>query len=134
MEPAEVIRRMQERIDREPREDVGLFWSATGFLMGLRYRREEIKGLLRGVRGMKESSFYQMILEEGEAKGLARGKVEEARRILFRQGKRRFGPPDPETVAVIESIGQSERIEVLLDRLLDVSNRQELLASSPEGE
>ena len=142
MEPAEVIRRMQERVDAGSREDVGLFWSATGILMGLRYRREEIRELLRGVRAMKESVFYQMILEEGEARGEARGvakgeaqgKLEEARRIVLRQGQRRFGPPDPGTLATIESIESVERLESLLDRVLDVSNWEELLADSPDGE
>ena len=66
-------------------------------------------------------------------KELAQGKVEEARRILFRQGQRRFGPPDQATVDAIESIGLTERIEGLLDRLLEVSNWEELLAVPPEG-
>ena len=133
MEPAEVIRRMEERVDRESRGDAGLLWSATGILMGLRYRREEIQELLRGVRAMKESVFYQMILEEGEARGeargVAKGEVNEARRILLRQGQRRFGPPDPITVAMIESIDRSERLEGLLDRVLDASSWENLLAS-----
>ena len=133
MEPAEVIRRMEERVDRESRGDAGLFWSATGILMGLRYRREEIQELLRGVRAMKESVFYQMILEEGEAKGEAKGKLEgkleEARRIVRQLGQRRFGPPDPGTVATIEAIESIERLESLLDRVLDVSNWENLLAS-----
>jgi hypothetical protein len=138
MEPEEVIRRMEERIDREPREDAGKLWSATGILMGLQYHREEVAWLLRGVRGMKESSFYQMILEEGEAKGVAKGEakgqLKEARRILLRQGERRFGPPDQGTLASLESIGQTERIEELLDRLLDVSSWEELLSPPTEGE
>ena len=74
MEPPELIRQMQERVDRETEVDAGRFWLATAILMGLRrYRPEEIINLLRGVRGMKESSFYQMILEEGRAGGLADG-------------------------------------------------------------
>ena len=114
LEPEEVIRRMRERVDREVREDAGLFWSATGILMGLRYPSEEVVQLLRGVRGMKESSFYKMILKEGEAdglaKGVAQGKVEEARRILFIIGRDRWGEPDPRVVEAIESLndlGQS---------------------------
>ena len=56
--------------------------------------------LLGGVRAMKESSTYQAILEEGaklgEARGEAKGKVEEAKAILLRQGSRRFGSPQAE--------------------------------------
>jgi predicted transposase YdaD len=138
MAPAEVIRRMQERIDREPREDAGLFWSATGILMGLRYRREEIKELLRGVRGMKESSFYQMILEEGEALGVARGeargKVEEAKRILLIIGRDRWGEPEPRLVEMIESFDDLGRVEALVKRTSRASGWQELLSLPQEGE
>jgi len=142
MEPAEVIRRMQERIDPQPRETAGLFWSATGILMGLRYARNEILELLRGVRGMKESTFYQMILEEGEAKGEARGearglargeaqgKMEEARRILFQLGKRRFGEPDPATVAAIESLSTVDEIKFLINRRDDVFSWAELFTQA----
>ena len=83
---------------------------------------------------MKESVFYQMILEEGEARGVAKGEVNEARRVLLRQGCRRFGPSEPDIVATIEAIGSIERLEGLLDRILDVSGWEELLADSPEGE
>jgi predicted transposase YdaD len=135
LEPPEVIRQMQERVDRETKVDAGRFWLATGILMGLRrYSPEEIIDLLKGVRGMRESSFYQMILEEGEAKGVAKGKVEEARRILLRQGQHRFGLADQATVDAIDSIDLIEGIEGLLDRLLDVSSWEELLAVPPEGE
>jgi predicted transposase YdaD len=141
MKPAEVIRRMSERIDREPRQDAGMFWSATGILMGLRYRPQEIKELLRGVRDMKESSFYQMILDEGRAEGVAKGVAEglaqgatrEARRILLRQGERRYGPPGAETVAAIERMAGVEVIEALIDRVAEASSWEELLATSPTG-
>jgi hypothetical protein len=46
LKPAEVIRRMRERIDREPLQDARMFWSATGILMGLRYQPQEILDLL----------------------------------------------------------------------------------------
>jgi predicted transposase YdaD len=138
MEPAEVIRRMEERIDREPRGDAGLFWSATGILMGLRFRPEEITKLLRGARGMKDSSFYQMILEEGEAKGVAkgeaRGKVEEARRILLIIGRDRWGEPDPRVVEAIESLDDLERVETLVKQSYRASGWEVLLPSPPVGE
>ncbi len=51
--------------------------------MGLRYAPSLARQLLQGVRNMRESATYQAILEEGEAIGEARGKVEEARDVLF---------------------------------------------------
>jgi predicted transposase YdaD len=50
--------------------------------MGLRYERAVIQKLLQGVLTMKESVTYQAIIEEGEAKGEAKGKTEEARKLL----------------------------------------------------
>ncbi len=146
MEPEEVIRQMEERIDREPGVDAGMFWTATGILMGLRYVREEVAWLLRGVRGMKESSFYQMILEEGEALGVAKGvaqgvaqgkiegKIEEAKRILLILGRDRWGEPDPGVVEAIESLGDLGRVEVLVKRSYRASSWEELLAESPTGD
>jgi predicted transposase YdaD len=134
MDPVEVVRRMQERIDREPKEEAALLWSASAILMGLRFGREEITKLLRGVRGMKESVYYQMILEEGEVKGEAKGGIKEARRILLRQGQRRFGLPDQAMVATIESTDSIDHLEGWLDRVLEVSSWEELLASLPQEE
>src|SRR5579871_2239564 len=80
----EVIMRMEYRIDTETEPgERGSLWTAAYLLMGLRYERRLIHRLLKGVRGMKESTTYQEILEEGEAKGIEkgieRGKTAEAR-------------------------------------------------------
>jgi predicted transposase YdaD len=87
---------------------------------------------------MKESSFYQMILEEGRAegkvKGIAKGEVDEARRILLRLGQKRLGPPDPPTIEKIEGVERVERIESMIEGLPDVASWEELLASAPESE
>jgi predicted transposase YdaD len=83
---------------------------------------------------MKESVFYQMVLEEGEAKGEKRWKVEEARRILLQMGERRFGPPNPALVATIEATDSIDRLEKWLFRLFDVSSWEELLAEPQAGE
>jgi predicted transposase YdaD len=134
----EVLRRMGERFDRESNITSGLLWSATGILMGLRLPSARIKELLKGVRNMKESSFYQMILAEGraegEAKGEAKGKVDEARRILLRLGEKRFGPPEPSTLELIEEIAEVERIESMIEGLPGVESWEELLASLPGSE
>jgi len=75
---------------------------------------------------MKESATYQSIVEEGEAKGRA----EEARKILLRQGGRRFGAPDARTQGAIEAITSVEQLEALLDRVLEVENWTDLLATA----
>ena len=52
--------------------DAGIFWTATLLLLGLRFKRDTVLDLLKGVHGLKESDTYMMILEEGEARGEAR--------------------------------------------------------------
>jgi hypothetical protein len=74
---------------------------------------------------MEESSTYQRIL----SKGVDRGRRDEARRILLRQGRIKFGEPDPSVRALIEGIDQLERLENLGDRLLWVTSWQELLVN-----
>ena len=103
--------------------------------------------LFQLVRGLKESSTYQAILEKdarrtregtrrraregtrrraakkGRAEGLA-----EAIKMLIKIGTKRFGPPDPAVLERIEAITDLERIEALSDRLLEVASWDELLA------
>jgi len=122
-----VVRRMDNRIQAEaaPREAATL-WAATYLLMGLRYPPGMAEQLLRGVRDMRESSTYQAILTEGRVEG----RVEEARTMLLRQGRKRFGPPDPHVQTALERIDNRERLEELGERLLDVFTWNELLADA----
>ena len=126
-----VIRRMQERLDREaPPEISGRLWTSTYVLMGLLYEKEIVSHLLRGVRGMKESVTYQAILEEGEAKGEAKGEANAVRRLLVHLGTIRFGPPPPKVVEAIEAISGTRKLEAMAERLIGVSNWQELMEES----
>ena len=72
---------------------------------------------------MKESTTYQAILEEGEAIGEAR----EARKLLLRQGEKRFGEPSAQTQAAIEAVSSLEQLEIMAVRLLEAENWAELL-------
>ncbi|HEY3244011.1 MAG TPA: hypothetical protein VGM03_11750 [Phycisphaerae bacterium] len=140
-EASQVIRRMGERIAREASPgEAGIIWTTTYLLMGLRYQRGLIDKLLRGVRGMRESTTYREIFEEGESVGLSRGlskgeavglskgELAEARRLLLLVGGKHFGPPDPQTVAAIQAVNSLERLETLHARILDAASWQELLA------
>jgi hypothetical protein len=69
---------------------------------------------------MKESVTYQEIVVEGE--------IRQAQKTLLNQGRERFGEPGEQTVNVIRSITDVERLDKLLSRLLHVSGWQELLS------
>jgi predicted transposase YdaD len=119
-----VLRRIDEQLTREARpEDAAKLWAATFVLTGLRLTRAEALALFQGVHGMKESTTYQYILDEGRAEGAVR----EARKILLRQGQRRFGPPSDAISAALAAITDLERLERMSDRILEIASWQELL-------
>ncbi|MGO9597570.1 MAG: Rpn family recombination-promoting nuclease/putative transposase [Isosphaeraceae bacterium] len=125
-----VIQAMQLRLEREAtKSEAQTLWMATYLLMGLKYSDELIDRLLEGVQIMKESVTYQKILREG----LAEGRAEEAKKILRRQGSKRFGKPDPWVDAAIDSTSDLERLEQLVDRILDVQSWDELLDEQVNG-
>ncbi len=119
----ELVRKMGDRINPLPPARAGKLWLASYLLMGLRYPDELTERLFEGVHTVKESTTYQKILRDGKAEGLiegrAEGHIEEARRIVLRQGTRRFGKPDATVLAALEAIGDVDRFEVLTDRILD---------------
>ncbi len=121
-----VIRRMDERIRAEATADeAGTLWTAADVLMGLRYPRQLVAQLLRGVHGMNESVTYQAIVEEGVVKGEVKGML----RNLLQLGRRRFGEPNPDTEAALRGIADPERLARIVDAVLDVSSWGELLAT-----
>jgi predicted transposase YdaD len=146
---SEVLQAISERLIKEASPDqAATLWNATRILMGLRYKEEQIDAIFEGVpamlfgiHGIEESSVYQGIFRKGETKGiaeglaegladgLAKGAVLKARKILLHQGSKKLGPPDERIAAEIASLDDVDRLDDLLDRVLDVSTWDELLAS-----
>lgn len=119
-----IVKQMQRRIAAEvDRPAAATLWTTTFLLLGLNHPAEFAQTLLQGVSEMKESSTYQFIVEEG----LEKGRTEEARAILLRQGRKQFGDPGQDEIAQLEAIHDLARLEALADRILDVSSWQELL-------
>jgi predicted transposase YdaD len=128
-----VIGRMCERVAREATPEVGReLLAASKILLGLHHPESVVNPLFEGVLNMRESSVYQAILAEGEAKGKAEGKVEgraeEAKKILLQLGQTLFGPPDKSTRSTLERLTDLHRLEQLTARVLQVESWQELLA------
>jgi predicted transposase YdaD len=116
-----VIGRIEERLRQEaPPEEADKLRTATFVLLGLRYSPQVVEQLFRGVTSMEESSTYQYIVAKGE--------LREAKKILLRQGQRRFGPPDQQTITAIDALDDLKHLEELTDRVHEVSSWQELLA------
>jgi hypothetical protein len=120
--------RMAERINAEPKPRTAMLWTATYFLMGIRYPEEFVFRFLEGVQNMRESTTYQAVLREGRDEG----RVEGEQRLLIRLGTKRFGEPDAATIAAIEAIQDIDRLEALGDRIVEmgIQTWDELLGSS----
>src|SRR5208283_3067164 len=113
----QVVRRMADRINSEPRSRAARLWTATYLLMGLRDSDELTDSLLEGVQNMRESTTYQAILTEGRNEG----RVGEAQRMLLMLGETRFGEPDEATRGAVEAILDVERLERMTKRVLDTN-------------
>jgi hypothetical protein len=111
--------------------------------MGLRYSEEQvdevfegISSMILGIRGIEESSVYQGIFAKGEAKGRVEGQIqgraEEARDVLLRLGRKKLGQPDEGVRTQVATIDDVDRLNALLERILDVSSWSELL-TAPES-
>jgi len=135
-----VLKAIADRLARETSpEEAATLWNATRILMGLRYSEKQVDSIIEGVsamlfgiRGIEESSVYQGILRKGEAKGrvegLAEGRIEDAREVLLRQGRKKLGPPGESIEAEITALADLDRLHDLIDRILDVSTWDELLS------
>ncbi len=127
-----LVNRMAARINNEPPARASLLWTATFLFMGLKFPREYIGDLPKGVSNMQESTTYQGLLEDGRKEGRMEGRVEEARRLLLRLGGKRFHEPDEAIAAEIDKIQDLARLEDLHERLLleDVKTWSDLLRKS----
>jgi predicted transposase YdaD len=93
--------------------------------------------MILGIRGIEESSVYQDIFAKGEAKGLAEGRAEgfaegrteEARQAVLQLGRKKLGQPDEEVRMRIAAIADVDRLNSLLERILEVASWEELLSS-----
>jgi predicted transposase YdaD len=122
-----IIQLMDERIEREAKPDEkSALWTTTFLLMGLIFPEDLASTLLQGKNYMTESTTYQAILREGEAKGKAEGKAEEARRLLLRLGRKQFGPAPANFEAAIQAMTDVEKLEDLSERVLEVSSWDDL--------
>jgi hypothetical protein len=119
-----VIAQMKWRLEHEalPRDAADL-WSATYILMGLRYEQALVERLLQGVLAMKESVTYQAIIEEGAAKG----KREEARRMLLLFGRDKLGEPSAAAQAALDALADVNRLEELAQHIHRAGSWDELL-------
>ena len=89
---------------------------------------EAMRGRLRTMNILKDSSFYQVLLKEGREKGLQKGRIKGLRKTPIRLGRIRFGRLPKATRAAIEAIDDLDRLERLSERILTATSWDDLLA------
>ena len=126
----DIVHRTCERINEIcPARDVPELLTSMYILMGLRYDEAAIEKIKKEIPTMEESITYQEILRKGEDKGVNKGQVAEARKLVVFVGSDRLGPPDQNTLLQIESITDLKRLRILCRGTGHVSSWEELLAS-----
>jgi hypothetical protein len=72
---------------------------------------------------MRDSTTYQAILDEGRAEG----RTEEARELVLRLGRKRWGEPETTVVSALKAINHRERLESMAEGVNEVAGWQDLL-------
>jgi predicted transposase YdaD len=113
-------------------------------LCGLRHDEKIIRELYMSLsRVLEDSTTYQWIIKQGlakgeaagfakgEAEGRAEGEAQEARKLLLRLGRKRFGEPSEAQAAALAGITDLDRLEPLADRVIDadVASWDDLLST-----
>ena len=106
----------------------GRMQACTFLLLGLRYTKERIAEVRKGVEmvDFRESSFYQLIREEG----VIEGHLEEARETILSLGKEKFGVSSPEIEATLQGITDPARLKSIRGRLLKAASWDDLLGGA----
>jgi hypothetical protein len=123
-----VIQRLDERLRHEAApEEASVLRTASFILTGLLVSREVLLQLYQGVQGMRESTGYQYILEEGRNEG----RLETLREVVVRLGSPKFGPPEESLAAQLSSISDPKRLERMVDRVFSgAANWADVLATA----
>lgn len=125
---SDVLPRALDRVHAEAGPDEDQMLAAVAFLLQLRYGQMTMRELLRERPEIREYAAFQMFLEEGLEKGRAEG-LARSRATLLRQGRKKFGDPTPEQEAAVAAVADTDRLDALAVRLLDVNTWEELLKS-----
>ncbi len=135
-----LVDRIDERMRAEHVPDARrIFLLTCGYIqLGLRYTEVEILHAYTRVRGMKESSTYQAILEEGRVEGEIKGEIkgiEKGQAIGLLKGEQnslliilrdRFGEVPAEIESRILAVTEAARLQHAILRAIRISSIDDL--------
>jgi hypothetical protein len=124
--PPGVVSQMKRRLDAEvPKPLAHKLWESASILMGMRYSPALVEQLEQIMLDTSDSVTWQIFRERE-----ARGKLTQARDTLLRQGAKRFGPPAELVTTQVQAMKDLEKLNALLDRVLDAADWDDLLAGA----
>ena len=125
---SDVLSTVRGKLSNLPTEEKTKLWAAIYLMLGLQYQKEFINTLMGQVMWLEDSSTYQYLIQRGKLEGNREGKREEVQNLLFRIGKKKYGPPGPAVVAKVDAEQDLERLESMFERVLDANSWDDLLA------
>lgn len=129
--PTLIERMKKAEFARHPTRDEGEIWVSLYLLIGGHFHDKQLANkLLKGIQTMRDSVTYQAILDEGREEGRQEGQIQLAHKTLLRLGTRRFHEPTEEIRLRIEALTNLEKLQNLLDRVIEVQSWEELFADS----
>jgi hypothetical protein len=118
----DVVREIDRRLGKEASHAEAVRLMTTAYILtGLRVAKGDLVSIYKGIGLMQESTAFDEAIEEGS--------ISTSHRLLLRQGRKRFGPPDAATESALTAIKDLERLERLADAILTATSWQELLAT-----
>ena len=118
------------RTERVPDRVEQVLLGSAYILCGLRYSQTQIENLYRDLNmTLEDSTTYQHILNKGLTQGLTQGRLEEARRMVLRFAAKRLGSAPATTETAILAISDIDRLERMLDRAMDATGWDDVLAT-----
>ena len=94
--------------------------TAAHVLTGLRVDRIQINAIFEGASIMHRKVAWDEAIDDG--------RIQNSHRTLLNQGRKLFGEPSPKTETSVAAIDDPERLERMLDAILDVKSWKALLA------
>jgi hypothetical protein len=121
-----VVERLVNRLEVEAEEGERKKLLTSAFVLsGLRVESPQANEVFRGVQAMKESTTYQMILNEGIEQGTERT----YRAAILSLGQRLYGKATAATRKKLEAISDAERLSRIHARLGEAKSWDDLLAT-----
>ena len=122
----EVVQRALIELQQD--EDLVELESLLGFFARFVLDADVVKQIMSwDMTILRESPWYQEILQEGKTLGLQQGLEQGERSLILRQLTRKFGALSPDVLARVQALSLPQ-LEELSDRLLDFTQTEDLLS------